>query len=190
MLDASDVTPWPLEELKSFLIRSKCPPESLNFAAGVVLTDEQRVEYALFTSATIDSDIRATLRQPVIENCRLCAIDIDVAIQRRRELSSCYIFQPTLMISMANSGGVIRHSDSYILLSISRSASGSFYLSGQATFVSKLLAPAKKASNVQTADGDILFYCRFSKMSRVTLFNTFHRGRCCFAIEQMDHTAL
>ncbi|KAG0698185.1 hypothetical protein DFH29DRAFT_111608 [Suillus ampliporus] len=47
-LEARNCQPWPHDELKAFLTRSKCPLESLIFGAGVMTTDEQRAEYVAF----------------------------------------------------------------------------------------------------------------------------------------------
>ncbi|KAG2141973.1 hypothetical protein DEU56DRAFT_885244, partial [Suillus clintonianus] len=56
-LEARYVQPWPHEEFKEFLTRSKCPLESLTFGDGVVTTDEQRAEYvALIPSLKIVVD--------------------------------------------------------------------------------------------------------------------------------------
>ncbi|KAG1836748.1 hypothetical protein DFJ58DRAFT_162932 [Suillus subalutaceus] len=44
-LEARDIYPWPHEEFKAFLTRSKCPLESLTLGFEVLLTDEQRAEY-------------------------------------------------------------------------------------------------------------------------------------------------
>ncbi|KAG2039656.1 hypothetical protein BDR03DRAFT_998554 [Suillus americanus] len=45
VLEAHDVYPWPHEEFKAFLTRSKCPLESLTLGFGVPITDDQRAEY-------------------------------------------------------------------------------------------------------------------------------------------------
>ncbi|KAG1810844.1 uncharacterized protein BJ212DRAFT_570819 [Suillus subaureus] len=44
-LQACDICPWPHEEFKAFLMRSKCPLESLTLSFQVLMTDEQRAEY-------------------------------------------------------------------------------------------------------------------------------------------------
>jgi hypothetical protein len=45
LVDVRQMGPWPHEEFKTFLMRSKCPLESLIFGLVVGLTDQQRAEY-------------------------------------------------------------------------------------------------------------------------------------------------
>ncbi|KAG2040366.1 hypothetical protein BDR03DRAFT_916046 [Suillus americanus] len=44
-LEAYDIYPWPHEEFKAFLTRSKCPLESLTLDFTMSVTDEQQAEY-------------------------------------------------------------------------------------------------------------------------------------------------
>ncbi|KAG1844610.1 hypothetical protein DFJ58DRAFT_747590 [Suillus subalutaceus] len=44
-LEACDIYSWPHEEFKAFLMRSKCPLESLTLGFQVSITNEQRAEY-------------------------------------------------------------------------------------------------------------------------------------------------
>ncbi|KAG1756997.1 hypothetical protein EDB19DRAFT_1822197 [Suillus lakei] len=46
VVEAHNMGPWPHEEFKAFLTRSRCPLDSLIFGGGVLTTDQQRAEYA------------------------------------------------------------------------------------------------------------------------------------------------
>lgn len=59
VVDARDIGPWPHEEFKAFLRRSKCPMERLIFRKGVILTERQRTEYATLVPSVEFSDILA-----------------------------------------------------------------------------------------------------------------------------------
>ncbi|KAG2044629.1 hypothetical protein BDR03DRAFT_995811 [Suillus americanus] len=59
VVDTRQMGKWPHEEFKEFLMRSKCPLESLTFGSAVWTTDEQRAEYATLLPSlelTVDSD--------------------------------------------------------------------------------------------------------------------------------------
>jgi hypothetical protein len=45
VLEAINVTPWPHNEFKAFLARSRCPLEALIFGAGMTIKNYQRAEY-------------------------------------------------------------------------------------------------------------------------------------------------
>jgi hypothetical protein len=63
VLEAINVTPWPHNEFKAFLARSRCPLEALIFGAGMTIKNDQRAEYiALIPSLEVVVD-------PELPNC-------------------------------------------------------------------------------------------------------------------------
>ncbi|KAG2365525.1 hypothetical protein BDR07DRAFT_1353739 [Suillus spraguei] len=63
VLEAINVTPWPHNEFKGFMARSRCPLETLIFGAGVTIKNDQRAEYiALIPSLEVVVD-------PELPNC-------------------------------------------------------------------------------------------------------------------------
>ncbi|KAG2358733.1 hypothetical protein BDR07DRAFT_260272 [Suillus spraguei] len=72
MVESSRMGPWPHEEFKAFLMRSKCPLEKLIFGIASFATAQQQAEYAtLFPSLEIISDPDNNMYYELIELYRI-----------------------------------------------------------------------------------------------------------------------